>query len=124
MNSNLWLKTQTLNLKLKPPLRLLSPFAREHCDGPGFIQTVVNQDFAARSVQAGYLDGVAPGVSPVHVPGHPVYSQSICGLQALADHRLHASAVQVCTPREQIKGQTIYNTGLLKRKKKDEKNDK
>lgn len=87
----------------------LSPFAWEHCDGSGFIQTVVDQDFAARSIQAGHLDGVAPSVGPVHVPGHPVYSQSICGLQALADHGLHATAVQICTPREQSKGWTMYD---------------
>lgn len=77
-----------------------SPFAREHCDGSGFIQTVVDQDFATRSIQAGHLDCVAPSVGPVHVPGHPVDSQTVGGLQALADHSLHAAAVQVCTPTE------------------------
>lgn len=69
------------------------PFAREHCDGSRFIQTVVDQDFAACSVQVGHFDGVAPGVGPVHVPGHPVYSQPIRSLQTLADNRLHAGAV-------------------------------
>lgn len=87
--------------KLNPIYSPSSPLAREHCDGSGFVQTVVDQDFAARSVQAGHLDGVAPGVGPIHVPCHPVYGQPICGLQALADHRLHASAVQVCTSEEQ-----------------------
>lgn len=89
-------------------MTLLSPFAREHCDGSRFIQAVVDQDFAARSVQTGHLDGVAAGVGPVHVPGDPVYSQSICGFQTLADHRLHATAVKVRTPEGQSQRWTIY----------------
>lgn len=81
----------------------VSPFARKHCDGSRFVQTVVDQDFAARSVQTSHFDGVASGVGPVHVPGHPVHSQPVCGLQALADHSLHAAAVQVCTSSEENK---------------------
>lgn len=80
-----------------------SPFAWKHCNGSRFVQAVVDQDLAARSIQASHLDGVASSVSPVHVPGHPVYSQPVCGLQALADHSLHATAVQVCTPSEEDK---------------------
>lgn len=79
---------------------IIPPFAREHCNSSGFIQTVVDQDFAARSIQTSHLNGVAPSVGPVHVPGHPVHGQSICGLQALADDGLHATAVQICTPRK------------------------
>lgn len=79
---------------------IVIPFAWEHCDGSGFIQTVVDQDFAARSIKTSHLNGVAPSVGPVHVPGHPVHGQSICGLQALADDGLHATAVQICTPRK------------------------
>lgn len=72
---------------------LLVPFAWEHGNGSGFIQTVVNKYFAACSIQAGHLNGVTPSVRPVHVSGNPVYSQPVCGLQALADHGLHASAI-------------------------------
>lgn len=78
--------------------KTISPFAWKHCNGSWFVQTVVDQNFAARSIQASHFNGVAPSVGPVHVPGHPVYSQPIRGLQTLADHSLHPSAVQVCTP--------------------------
>lgn len=83
--------------------KTVSPFARKHRNGPWFVQTVVDQDFAARSIQTSHFDGVAPSVGPVHVPGHPVYSQPVRGLQTLADHSLHATAVQVCAPSPENK---------------------
>jgi len=76
-------------------LHTFLPFAGEDRDGSGLVQAVVDQDLAAGAVQPGHLDGVAARVGPVHVAGHPVHGQPVGGLQALADHRLHARAVQV-----------------------------
>lgn len=75
-----------------------SPFAWEDCDGSWLVQAVVDQNFAAAAVQTRHLNGVAAGVGPVHIPGHPVHRQAISGLQTLAHHCLHPTAIQVGTP--------------------------
>lgn len=96
----LYIPSQSLKQTRPCNASVSSPFAGEHRNGPWLIQAVVDQDLPGGAIQTSHLNGVAAGVCPVHVAGHPVYSQTVSRLQPLANHSLHTSSIQISPPAE------------------------
>ena len=55
------------------------------CDGPGAVQALPDQNLPHGTVQVGHLDPVGTGVSPVHLPPHSVYCQTVCSHQTCGE---------------------------------------
>ena len=96
------------HIQVPPPQALLPwvsfllaknlPLPGENSDCPRLIQAIVDQHFAAGTVQPRCFDGISARICPIQIPGHPVHCQPISGLQPTPDHRLHVAAVQICSP--------------------------